>query len=179
MSASDINLLKSTDANRAISILDGKLRQVAFWSIGIMFGVGVLLGSAYFFVSYRTQVLNSAKVQVVSQIQAQSVKEGILLSLKQRISIVNKALKVAVPWGNLFPLLSSIAPLSTFNGVTIGENGKVVTSLVLPNVDSAVLVVQNVIAAHDAGSLRNAQMDSFSIGEDSTVQMALSFTPKL
>lgn len=179
MAVSDINLLKRKGANTSLDAWDQKLRTIAIWSIGFVLASGIIIGGVFFYVSARTQSLNNDKIAIISQIQQQSVKEGILVSLKQRIAVADKAMKSAFSWGKLFPLLAEIAPVNEYSNVAVDEKGGVATTLRLASVDEAVTVVQQMIDHYHSQAIKNAQIASFGMGKDGTVQLGFMMTPAL
>lgn len=178
MSNSEINLIKrDVSSFRKLSVIEDKLRLVVWWSLGILFVVGVAIGISYFVISAKTKSLEAKKIELTRQINLQNIKEGILLSLKERTAIAGKALDAAKPWGKLFTLLTTIADESNYAALSIEESGRVTTVMNLASIDDAVNVVSNVIILVGEKSLRSPQLVSFVFKEDTSVQISLSFNP--
>ncbi len=178
MSNSPINLIKKDVSSfRKLSVIEDKLRLATWWFLGVLFVIGLGIGISFFLISARMRDLESRKVELTKQINLQNVKEGILLSLKERTSIAGKALDAAKPWGKLFTLLVAIADETNYNSLSIEESGRVTTVLNLVNIDDAVLVISNTMSLVQEKSLRSPQLVSFTFKDDGTVQVSLSFVP--
>jgi hypothetical protein len=180
MSNEEINLLKRDFSSVGVTAeMENKMRAVAWWSLIALFVVGIILTSVYFLLSSRVNQLQGDIKNVSIQINAESVKEGILLSLKERSDVAKKALDAARPWGNLFPLLTRMAQSTQLHSLTIDESGKVSLLLMLPSIDDAVSVVTNIILMTQEKVLRSPQIISLIVQQDSMVQLNVSFTPVL
>jgi hypothetical protein len=178
MSNSDINLIrKDVSSSRKFSVLEEKLRLVSVWFLGGVFVIGIAIGTAYLYISLRVRSLEATKVTLAQQINLQSAKEGILLSLKERTSVAGRALEVAKPWGKMFTVLQEIASEAQYNSLTVDDTGKVTTTLFLGSIDESVSVVLNLVRLVNERMLRTPQLLSFSYKEDATVQMTISFFP--
>lgn len=180
MASNDINLLKRTAGGIAqLAFYEERLRAISWWALVALLVTGVIIGTSYVMVSQRVRSLEDEQSKLSQQISAASVKEGILLSLKQRLGVASKALAAARPWGKLFPLLDTIAPSSSFSTVSIDDLGRVNAVLELSTMEEAVAVVTNTLGLADQKLLRSAQLLSFSLRENGTVQLGLSFLPIL
>ncbi|MEK7073791.1 MAG: hypothetical protein AAB960_00500, partial [Patescibacteria group bacterium] len=180
MSNSEINLIKKDVSSfRKIAFLEEKLRFVTLWFLGLLLVGGITIGISFLVMSSRMKTLESRKIELTKQINLQTVKEGILLSLKERTGIAGKALDAAKPWGKLFTLLGLIASEANYNALSIEESGRVTANIYLGSIDEAVVVVSNTISLADEKMLRSPQLISFVFKEDGIVQLSLSFHPAL
>ena len=179
MASTEINLLKK-QASGTLGLLEAfepKIRIFAWWGLIGLLGTGILLGLIYFFITSRYQALETQKTQIIQELKTNSVKEGIVISLKSRISVVQKALDVARPWGKLFPLLEQIGPVNSFVTLSVDESGRVSTIIEVQSIDDAVAIVTHTLELAGLKSLRSPQLLSFSMREAGIVQIGLSFIP--
>lgn len=180
MSNTEINLLKrDAHTNEFLLSFEENLRVAAWWSLIGLLGVGIIIGTFFVVLSARAHRLEQDSARLGQQINAQLVKEGILLSLKQRTVIAGKALDAARPWGNLFPLLAQITGPSDLRMLSVDEAGKVSVTIKVYSIDDAATIVANIIALTEQGSLRLPQLLSFSVHETGEVQMGVLFVPIL
>jgi len=181
MANTEINLLhrRVGPDEEGLAHLESSLKIAAWWSLIALLGIGIIVGTIFVVLSTRIQQLERGKAQLIQQINAQSVKEGILLSLKQRTIIAGKALDAARPWGNLFPMLTQITDSANYRSLTIDDAGKVSVQLTLTSVDDAVIAVSNIIALTQQGTVKLPQMLVFTASDDGSVQMGMSFVPVL
>ena len=177
MSSSTINLLqKNTGSVREITELEDKLHAASLWSLGILVGAGVLIGASFLYLSTTVRRLETSKIDIGRQINQQSDKEGILLSLKDRTGIAAKALAAGRPWGDLFPLLTNISG-SGFTQVSADEAGKVTADLNVGSVEEAADIVTTIQSLAADRSLRSPQLSSFIITESGQIRLSLTFIP--
>lgn len=178
MSDTQINLIKRDVSSMGQwSKLEDGLRVASLWFLGGLFAAGLVTGAAFFYLRAQTEALEEQKIRTVREINTQSGKEGLLLSLKDRIGIASKALDAAKPWGKVFTLLRDIAYEEAFSSVSVDENGRVSTALELASVDETVTVVTNIMALAGERALRTPQMISFALRDDGRVALTVSFFP--
>lgn len=170
---------RDVSSSRTFAELEDKLRLAAWWALIALFVAGIAIGTSYIYLTSRTDQLNATNADLGRQIDAQQVKEGILSSLKARTDIAKKALDAARPWGNMFPILTSIALPTQLKSISIDETAHVSLVLLLGSVDDAVTIVTNVISLAGQHVVRQPQLLTFVIKADGTVQMGISFIPVL
>lgn len=175
---SDINLLqRKAGAFEQFSELERKLRVVSVWLLSGLFLGGLIIGVTFLVLSGRIRSLEMEKVTLARDINAQTTKEGLLLSLKDRVGVAAKALDAAKPWGKLFPILNEIAPNGGFLSLTIEESGRVSADMEAFSVDDAVLYVANLMLLFEDRKIRSPQLLSFALLETGRIHMSVSFYP--
>lgn len=178
MATNEINLLKrNTQAIGAMHDLEDKLRLAAWWSLVALFAAGILIGTAYMVLNARTSALENRNAGFARQINAQSIKEGILVSLLGRTQVAGKAVHAARPWGNLFPLLNTVSSEEYYRALTVDEAGKVSVQMKLDSVDQAVEIVNTMIDLNADQDLRFPYLQAFTIQDDGTINMGMTFVP--
>lgn len=178
MSSTDINLIKTkTVGPFPLLALEERLRRVSWVVLLCLLVVGLIIGGSYVWVRQRYRSLEEEKVNLVRQINAGAIKEGILFSIKDRVELLTKVLAVVRPWGKLFPMLERIAPLPALSTVGVDEQGRVSLFLELASIDEAVSAVRSATQLVEEKLLRSPQLTSLSLGENGTVQVGLSFIP--
>lgn len=180
MTNTEINLIKRDVVSmQSFTGIEEKLRIIAWWFLVGLFGVGLIIGSLFLYLNAGIHQLENEETQLSRQIDAQSVKEVMLITLKERVGIAEKALAAARRWGNLFPILANLAQPVQLNSLSVEETGRVSLILKLASVDEAVTVVTNTINLSDQKIVRTPQLLSFFVKQDGSVQMGLSFVPVL
>lgn len=180
MAREEINLMKgSLDSRGRLGPLELMLTKLTWWALGGLFSSGLIIGVIYFLGLSKHQQLEAVKNQLHTLIKQDVMKEGLLVSLKQRSVIASKALEAAKPYGKLFPLLQTIAPQNYYTSLSIDDVGRSTVSLELPSVESAVSTIANVLRETEEKKLRNPQMMSFYLKETGIVQLTLSFIANL
>lgn len=180
MSTLEINLLKrDAGSARAFSDLEQKFQIGAWWSLIGLLACGIIIGTTFFILQATSTRSISQNDRLRKQIDSQLLKEGILLSLKERTIIAGKALDADRPWGNLFPILSNLALQENIKSLSVDETGKVNLNLLFGSIDDAIVLVNNAVTLVDGLSIHSPQLVSFALREDGSVQLGLSFVPAL
>lgn len=178
MNDTKINLIRRDVGKlREFTAIEDLLRRSTWWFLGGLLVSGVVIGGLFLFVRARVSQLEQEKARVVREINAQSTKEGLLLSLKERVNIASRALDSAKPWGKLFSMMQKISGDEFYNSISIEDSGRVQAVLNLPSVDEAVLAVTNMMGLSLERSLRSPQMLSFTLRDTGNVQLEVSFYP--
>lgn len=176
----EINLLDRSDPDggkRASA--EGVIRRIAWLSLAALFVSGIVTAGLFLFTRNAVVTLEGIKIQMLRDIQAQSVKEGLLLSLKERTAVASRALDAAKPWGKLFSILGGVAPGISFSSIAVNETGQVNASLELSTLDETFVVASHVMTLSAERKIRSPQMQSFTIREDGSIQLTLLFHPIL
>ncbi len=180
MAREEINLLKGmSNANEKLAAIEHLLTKITWWALGGLFSIAIITGSLYFFASSKKKELEVIQVELLTGIKEETPKEGILVSLKQRSAIAGKALEAAKPYGKLFSLLETLAPIEYYTNLSIDEQARSTVSLVLPSIDEAIVIIANVLVQAEEKQVRNPQMTSFYLMESGLVQLSLSFIASL
>lgn len=180
MGSTQINLIRGEGGRLAgIMRLEEMLRRVAWISLGLIFASSIGIGFSYLVANNILKKREESNVRLSRSINAQSAKEGLILSLVDRTHIASRALSAAKPWGKLFTLLTQAAPESAYRTVGIDDTSLVTSTLELGSLDDAVNVVSNIITLANDRLLRSPQMQSFSMQENGNIQMTISFHPIL
>ena len=88
MAKPEINLLKkSSSARGTITTIERYLSLMMWWSLTGLLVLGVLIGTGYLYARYQADQVSQKNDTLLQSIRAQTVKEGFLVSLKQRAFI--------------------------------------------------------------------------------------------
>lgn len=180
MSSLQINLIQG-DVGRLAGLvhIEDTLRRIAWIALLSILVCGSIIGAGYIY-TMRTLEASELQTERLSRdINAQSVKEGLLLSLVERTAIASRALESAKPWGKVFAVLTEVSSQDSYNSVSIDESALATSTLELGSVDEAVVVVTNIMSLTEDRLLRSPQILSFSMRENGTIQMTVSFHPVL
>ena len=178
MSDRQINLIaRNIGGLRQLTNIESTLRRVAWWALGIVFVASCTAAASYLYARVRVQQLDGVKARVIRDINAQSIKEGLMLSLKERTTIAGRALGAAKPWCTLFTTLASVAAEDVFRTISVEDTGRVTASVELPSVDEAVAMMAHIMTLAQERKLRSPQMISFAFRETGEVQITMSFHP--
>ena len=124
-SNSTINLLKSKDyLSPSVYLWEEHLKKASLIGLTVVLLVGAIVGGIYLLLDVQVRNLESRKRQLITQINKQNIKEGLYLSLKSRVGIVEKAQSSQTSWAKTLDIIISIAspPLLTFISVDKEDN---------------------------------------------------------
>lgn len=180
MSLLQINLIRR-DVGRLAGLvrIEDTLRRIAWVGLLSVFVFGLIIGAGYIYAMRTLEATELRAGRLSRDINAQSAKEGLLLSLVERTAIASRALESAKPWGKVFAVLSQVAPSDSYNSVSIDGSALATSTLELSSVDEAVVVVTNIMSLTEDRLLRSPQILSFSMRENGIIQMTVSFHPVL
>lgn len=178
MAKDDINLLKTkTGLSPQLAALAEKLRVASLVALVFLLLLGIVVTSSFILVTSRYRALEAEKVRLSRQITADSHKEGLLMAVKHRAAIVEKALASLLPWGTALDMVERIALLSTISSVTVDEVGEVTILLKLVSLNDALNLVRSVMALTEEQALRRPKLTALSLQEDGYVELGISFLP--
>lgn len=178
MAYNEINLIK----NRSVVATHfGEYERIAqktaWWSLLSFLLFGLLIGGIYVYGRASVAQLEAKNQQLKDAISVQNIKEGILLSLKSRTLIAQKALDSVRPWGLLFPLLLEMAPASAFQSFSVDLGGKVTTSMQVGAIEEAIDITRSAIRLTDENRIRQPELSSLVIKDDGSVAFGITFIP--
>lgn len=178
MANNDINLIKNqSQVSTHLGDYEKITQKTAWWGLLLFLIVGLLVGSIYFYARVSLSQLEAENNKLNQAISAQNIKEGILLSLKTRTEIAQKALESVRPWGLLFPLLLRIAPAQVYNSFTVDILGHVTTTMQVDSIEEAITITRSAIVLSEEKLIKNPQLSSLIIKDDGKVTFGISFIP--
>lgn len=174
---------------RSINLFDAKANLTPTWQLvekylllirqyllGFVLIAGIGLVVTYGVVRMRTIQLDADQKQLSQTIQNQSVKEGLLLALRARISSLKKILDVqfsVAPYIDTTLLLAHPPRLTSFS---IGELNTVQISVDLPDIWEAVSMMETIVKLVEENTIRNPNLTSLTVDKDGSIMMGLSYS---
>lgn len=176
--SSDINLLKAkTMLTPQMVAIEGQLRTasrvviIALLSLSLFFGVGyVILSRQYGAVSAQRQLFMTA-------IEGELPKEGLYLSLKDRIAIVSHIIEQQRSWLGVLDMIDRVTATGARTSFAVNEKDEVSLSITNETLEETFGVVDRILAEVTAKTMANPILESVQYQEDGTVRVSLTFTP--
>jgi hypothetical protein len=175
-------------SGKSINLFDTKANLTPAWQmvekylllsrqylLGAVLVSGVILMIIYGIVRFRSAQLDTDQRQLAQIIESQSVKEGLLLALRARISSLKKIMDVqfsVAPYIDTTLLLARPPLLRSFS---IGEKNTVQISVSLPTISDAVSMMETIVKLVNENSIRNPNLTSLSIDKSGIVTMGISY----
>lgn len=172
----DINLIKTaTEFSGEFMVLQERLRLGSVIATGALLLVGLILGGMYFFLQTRLTTLKAQESTLTSTLTKSSVKEGLYLSFKDRVSIVSKVMKLQMPHAGVLNSLRTIAPAGALSAFSVDEKNTVTTSITVSSVEDLGTFVANILKVAKSGGIKNPILEGVTLEKGGTFKMTLSF----
>ncbi len=174
-----INLIKPTTSGLQVSgEMVGVIRKITYGSLIALIVSGLVVGAVFLLVqSVERQRVEEKKV-LVDELTRNTTKEGLLLSVAERSTVIGKILKGERNIRPLFGQFSSVIPLELLKSLSVDEGNNVVISATVPTIPQLVAVVDSLEKHVTQTQAINPQLLSLSMGKDGGFVISFSFTAK-
>ena len=177
-STGNINLLKTeTTLPAAVQALQKQLRSVSIVVTGITVAVGLLVAATYGGIRLRHSLLTGNKGKLTQQINSQSQKEGIFLSLKARTDVVGNIMSVQKSWIPLLEALITVSLPPKLSSVIIDEEGKASIVIRAESLEEAASATSGLLRLNGERVVRLPQLVSLTLDKDGIVRLVFAFFP--
>lgn len=175
--STDINLLKAkTLLTPQMLLIEEQLRKSSLIFLGLLLVVGMFFGVGYLILRQKYEGLfqkrQAAKVAIAGEIR----KEGLLMSIKDRLVLVKKVLDSQESWPEVLVLTARIMG---GKNTSFSINGKreIGLSIKTDSLEEAFIVVDQVLTEANAKTLVKPVLDGVQYQKDGKVNLSLTFTP--
>lgn len=173
-----INLFKSESSiSPQLEGIQEQLRVIGYGAIGIFLLVGLVVGVTFVVMQAQYQSLTNSKTQLIERINRESQKEGLLVSLKDRIKVVDKAIASQKPWSSLLDTILPLIPPPRLTNIGVDDEDRITITVRLPSIEESMNIVTTMLQLAIEQKIRNPQLTGFSFDKDGGVRMSLSFLP--
>lgn len=171
----NINLLRTTSGSPELALWASRLRMVSYVAVGTVVTAGVLLGGAYMFLQRETAALIQNKTGLTLQVSQVHVKEGLLVSLKQRVGVSSKIQDTVRSFGVVLDTINRIADAKQLLAVTSDEKQQIRIIVKIGSVEEAAGIIANVFRMVLAKRVINPQLVGLDLHSDGSVRMTIAF----
>lgn len=177
MAISDINLIKAhTEFSPELITIERRLKTASFIAIMSLLVGGLLVGGTYFFLQARLESLKQEEHRLMDSLSRTSQKEGLYLSLKDRVSLVSKVVAQQISQADVLPILGRIAPPGqSVAGFSVDEKRSVSVGIVATSVEDLAASVTRVVEEAKSQHIRNPVLEGVTLTKEGAFRMALSF----
>ncbi len=174
----DINLLKTkTSLTPELITLMEKLRVGSFVAIGVVLVVGFLIAMSPLFLTGERNSLLEAKKQLVAAIAADARKEGLFLSVKDRIPVVDRAIQSEKPWGQILDMVGSIILPPKLLSLAVDDHYVVFLNVKAGSVEEIAGWINSIIDLVSQKRIRSPQLVSLQLTKEGSMLVSFSFIP--
>lgn len=175
--SSDINLLKAkTLLTPQIRAFGEQLRKASLIFLIVLFLTSMFFGVGYLVLRQKYEGLFQKRQDAKTAIAGEIRKEGLLLSIKDRLMLAKKVLDIQETWPPVFSLTARIMGNKN-TSFSIGEGRSIGLSITTDSLEEAFAVVDQVVNEVTAKTLINPILGNVQYEEDGTIQLSLTFTP--
>lgn len=176
------------DQGKSINLFDTKASLSPGWQLvektlvvvrkyflGFVCISGLALLLTYAVVLVRTNQLNADQKQYTQVVQGQKVKEGLLLTLRARITALKKILDAQVSFAPYIDTTLYLAKPPQLTSFSMGEKNTVQISVEFSNISDAVTIMETIVGLVSANMIANPNLTSLTIDKTGAITMGISY----
>lgn len=174
---SSINLISTkTGLSPEVELIENSVRRASTISIFVFLAAGFLIGGLYLYFSSQLTSLEAMRTELRSQINSAKKNEGLLVSIKDRTRIVERAMASQRPWAETLDLLGTVAVPPALASVSVGEQNKIEITIQDGSIEAMRAPIATLISYANEGKIRNPVLQSVQFDKTGVVIVAVSFT---
>jgi hypothetical protein len=176
----NINLLKSETGPQPLLVQFGeRWRLASYLGLILVVMMGLVTAGAYFFFKTQKEALEDSRMRLISRLNAQKDKEGFLLTLHERLSLIEKALAAQLPWAQVLETTGQIAlpPKLTSISVDVDKDSRVTLTVVAESLEEALGMTNALLTSVAQKRARVPELVVLQVDKDGSVQISLAFIP--
>lgn len=178
MKSSDINLLKAkTLLTPQMLAIEEQLRRASLIFLLFLLGTGIFFSVGYLILRRSHEGLVADKQAVMTAISAQTRKEGLSLSIKDRLTIAGKIIEQEKSWIAVLDLIERIVGSGKHTSFTVNDKEEVSLSINTASLEEAFVVVDHVLTESKTKALAHPILDTVQYQKDGSVRLSLTFVP--
>jgi hypothetical protein len=139
----------------------------------------LFVGGAYFAAKLQFNQLDDKRTALSKTIAAQAKKQILLLSLQDRIPIIQKTLDIQYPWDRVVEDLVAIVGPPYLKTLAIGQNNILNVSARADTLEEVETMVKEALRQTQEKKIRSPQLNSLQIAKDGTIDLTFTFIPIL
>lgn len=175
---SEINLLKAkTVLTPQLLAIELQLRTISLIFLIVLLFTGMFFGVGYVILRQKYQQVTDQKQSVMAAISGELRKEGLYLSIKDRLRLASGILEVQRSWQGVLDLIDRIIGQQSRTSFTVDEQDAVSLTITNDSLEETFVVVDRILAEVRAKTMANPVLESVQYQKDATVRVSLTFTP--
>jgi hypothetical protein len=173
-----INLLRSQSVLSSTELV--LLEKIKFFSVVMLIALlvsGIFVSGAFAAAQLRLNALDSERTSLIRRISLQARKEALLLSLKDRVSSLEKTLNSQYPWQDILNAVSQIAQPPQLQTLAIDQKNVLSLGLSLQSLEELQGITQTVEQLANQKKIREPVLDSLQSSVDGSMKLNIRFIP--
>lgn len=177
--SSDINLLKAkTLLTPQMLAVGEQLRKTSIIFLVLLFLVGMFFGVGHLILRQKYEELFQKRQAAILEIAGEIRKEGLIMSIKDRLALVKKVLDVEELWPGVFELTARVMG-NKKTSFSINNTREIGLTIKTNSLEEAFIVVGQVLTEANNKLLTNPVLGAVQYQKDGSIQLSLTFTPTL
>lgn len=181
MKSSDINLLKAkTLLTPEMAAIEEQLRKTSLILLVFLFLTGIFFGVGYLILRQKYASLSYERQAAMTAISGEISKEGLLMSLKDRLTIAGKVVDIQESWPGVFDLTARIVR-NKKTAFAINDKREIGLTIKTDSLEEAFFVVDQILTEESSKMLANPVLNGVQYQKDGSIQLSVTFiaTPTL
>ncbi len=171
-----INLIRSKTSGPAqYSAVFESLKRASIVSVWLFLLAAAITGGLYYYYVIEQRALDAERGALRLRVDQARIKEGLLVSIKDRTRIVERVLSAQRPWADMLDLIGTVIVPPELSNIAVDEQNKVGIGITAASIDEIVEPIENFIEYAQTGKIRNPQLSSIQFNKNGSVTVSLSF----
>lgn len=179
--SSDINLLKAkTLLTPEMVAIEEQLKKTSLILLTLLFLTGIFFGVGYLILRQKYESLSYERQAAMTAISGEIRKEGLLMSMKDRLASAKKVVDVQESWPGVFDLTARIVG-SKKTSFAINDKREIGLTIKTDSLEEAFIVIDQVLTEANSKLLANPVLNGVQYQKDGSIQLSVTFkvTPTL
>ncbi len=175
-----INLISTkADKTESVARFVPFLRRLAYGSLIFVIASGTAVGAAFLYMRSRVDGAVSEKNAAALAITNETTKEGLLIAVKQRATIVDKVMANQKRLDTFFDIVSQTVPKNELSAITLDDTYKTTVTAHAPSVAEAVKIIDSLLVLAAADRVTKPSLVALTLNKDGDMDVSVSFAPIL
>jgi len=171
-----INLLRAKiGISPKLTAIGKELRRVSIILTSIVVGVGLLTSVAYIVLNRNFKEHERVKNQMIDAIRSETKKEGLYVSVQDRLRAIEQILAQAYPWDSALNAILGLGTIDQFKSLAIDDQGQVSIRMDSPTFEDARSVIEKIVTHIIEKDITVPRLATLQLDEEGKIHMALSF----
>lgn len=176
--SSDINLLKAkTMLTPQLLAAEQQLRTISLIFLILLLFTGIFFGVGYVILRQKYQQVSEQKQTVMAAISGELRKEGLYLSIKERLALASGILEAQRSWLGVLDLIGRVIGQQSRMSFTVDQQDAVGLNVTNSTLEETFVFMDRVLSEVAAKNMANPILESVKYNMDGSVQVQLTFTP--
>ncbi len=171
-----INLLRTkTGISPKLTAIGKELKMVSIILSTVVVVLGLLTAVAYIILNNNYQEHRGVKKQMEASIISESKKEGLYISIQDRLRSIEHILTNAYPWDNALTSLLAIASPNQIKSIAIDQDKQVSMRIDAETIEEARRIIENIVTHIQQRSIVKPNLTRLQLDPEGKMHMSLSF----